>query len=62
MLPAYRTAGEGFAMPTFDVVPSDVEGFMLTFRTVMSASIQADLRMMPHESALFSSGCKLTSL
>jgi SRSO17 transposase len=28
MLPASRTEGEGFAIPTFDVVPSDVEGFM----------------------------------
>jgi SRSO17 transposase len=28
MLPACRTAGEGFAIPTFDVVPSDVEGFL----------------------------------
>jgi hypothetical protein len=28
MLPACRTAGEGFAIPAFDVVPSDVEGFM----------------------------------
>ena len=28
MLPACRTAGEGFAIPTFDVVSSDVEGFM----------------------------------
>ena len=28
MLPACRTDGAGFAMPTFDVVPSDVEGFM----------------------------------
>jgi SRSO17 transposase len=28
MLPACRTAGEGFAIPTFAVVPSDVEGFM----------------------------------
>jgi SRSO17 transposase len=28
MLPVWRTAGEGFAMPTFDLVPSDVEGFM----------------------------------
>ena len=28
MLPACRTAGEGFAIPTFDLVPSDVEGFM----------------------------------
>src|SRR5262252_2028762 len=28
MLPACRTQGEGFAIPTFDVAPSDVEGFM----------------------------------
>ena len=28
MLPACRTAGEGFAIPAFDLVPSDVEGFM----------------------------------
>ena len=28
MLPACRTAGESFAIPTFDVVPSDVAGFM----------------------------------
>jgi len=28
MLPACRTAGEGFAIPSFDVVPRDVEGFM----------------------------------
>src|SRR5919205_2517448 len=27
MLPACRTGGEGFAIPTFDLVPSDVEGF-----------------------------------
>ena len=28
MLPARRTSGEGFTIPTFDLVPSDVEGFM----------------------------------
>jgi len=28
MLPACRTEGTGFAIPPFDVVPSDVEGFM----------------------------------
>src|ERR1700730_4780593 len=28
MLPSCRTEGEGFSMPMFDVVPSDVEGFM----------------------------------
>jgi SRSO17 transposase len=28
MLPACRTDSEGFSLPTFDVIPSDVEGFM----------------------------------
>ena len=28
MLPVCQTAGEGFALPTFEVVPSDVEEFM----------------------------------
>jgi hypothetical protein len=28
MLPACRTEGEGFAMPTFEIVRSDVERFM----------------------------------
>jgi len=28
MLPACRTASEGYAIPAFDIVPSDVEGFM----------------------------------
>ena len=28
MLAACRTNGEGFAIPTFELVPSDVEGFM----------------------------------
>jgi len=28
MLPACRIDGEGFAIPTFAVVPSDVEAFM----------------------------------
>jgi len=28
MLPASRTEGEGFAIPTFALVPSDVEGFL----------------------------------
>ena len=28
MLPACRTEGDGVAIPMFDVVPSDVEGFM----------------------------------
>jgi hypothetical protein len=28
MLPVCRTEGAGFAIPTFDLVPSDGEGFM----------------------------------
>jgi len=28
MLPACRTEGAGFSLPPFDLVPSDVEGFM----------------------------------
>jgi SRSO17 transposase len=28
MLPSCRTAGEGFVIPTFDLVPRDVEGFL----------------------------------
>jgi hypothetical protein len=28
MFPACRTEGDGFAIPTCDVVPSDVEGVM----------------------------------
>ena len=27
-VPSRRTTGEGFAIPTFEVVPSDVAGFM----------------------------------
>jgi hypothetical protein len=37
MLPACRTEGEGFALPTFDVVPSDVEGFMDELQEFQSA-------------------------
>jgi hypothetical protein len=37
MLPVCRTEGEGFTMPTFDVVPSDVEGFMDALQELQSA-------------------------
>jgi SRSO17 transposase len=37
MLPACRTEGEGFTIPTFDVVPSDVEGFMDELQEFQSA-------------------------
>ena len=28
MLPAYRTEGEGFSIPQFDLTPGDVDGFL----------------------------------
>ena len=37
MLPVCRTEGEGFSIPTFDVVPSDVEGFMDELQAFQSA-------------------------
>jgi len=37
MLPACRTASEGFAIPTFDVMPSDVKGFMDELQQFQSA-------------------------
>lgn len=37
MLPAGRDEGEGFAIPTFDLVPNDVEDFMDELREFRSA-------------------------
>jgi SRSO17 transposase len=37
MLPACRTAGAGFTIPTFDLIPSDVEGFMEELWELQSA-------------------------
>jgi SRSO17 transposase len=37
MLPACRTEGDGVAIPSFEVLPSDVEGFMDELRTFQSA-------------------------
>jgi SRSO17 transposase len=37
MLPACRTAGDGFSIPIFDVVRSDVEGFMDELQEFQSA-------------------------
>ena len=37
MLPACRTAGEGFAIPTFDLVPRDVEEFLEELWTCQAA-------------------------
>ncbi len=37
MLPACRTEGDGAARPAFDVVPSDVQGFMDELRTAQAS-------------------------
>ena len=47
MLPTCRTEGEGFAMPTFDVVPSDVEGFMDELQEFQSALHDCFVRSEP---------------
>jgi SRSO17 transposase len=47
MLPACRTGGEGFAMPTFDLVPSDVEGFMAELGEFQSACHDCFARSEP---------------
>ena len=49
MLPACRTEGEGFAIPTFDVLPSDVEGFMDELREFQSAFHDCFSRSEPRE-------------
>jgi SRSO17 transposase len=49
MLPACRTEGEGFAIPTFDVVPSNVEGFMDELREFQSAFHDCFARSEPRE-------------
>ena len=47
MLPTCRTEGEGFAIPTFDVVPSDVEGFMDELQEFQSAFHDCFVRSEP---------------
>ena len=47
MLPVCRTGGEGFAIPTFDLVPSDVEGFMEELWEFQSASHDCFARSEP---------------
>jgi SRSO17 transposase len=49
MLPACRTEGDGFATPTFEVLPSDVEGFMDELRTFQSAFHDCFSRSEPRE-------------
>src|SRR5215468_1974831 len=47
MLAACRTAGEGFAIPPFDLVPSDVEGFMEELWEFQSAFHDCFVRSEP---------------
>ena len=49
MLPDIRTKGEGLAIPPFDVVPSDVEGFMDELREFQSAFHDCFARSEPRE-------------
>ena len=50
MLPACRTGGEGFAIPTFDLVPNDVEGFMEELWEFQSALHDCFARSEPRAS------------
>jgi SRSO17 transposase len=47
MLPACRTTDEGFSIPTFDVMPSDVEGFMDELQAFQSAFHDCFVRSEP---------------
>lgn len=47
MLPICRTAGEGFSIPTFDVVPSDVEGFIDALQELQSVFHDGFVRSEP---------------
>jgi SRSO17 transposase len=49
MLPVCRTEGDEFAIPTFDVLPSEVEGFMDELRTFQSAFHDCFSRSEPRE-------------
>ena len=49
MLAACRTEGDGFAIPTFDVLPSDVEGFMDELRTFQAVFHDCFSRREPRE-------------
>src|SRR6266700_1724370 len=47
MLPACRTEGEGFTIPTFDVVPSDVKNFMDELQEFQAAFHDCFVRSEP---------------
>jgi len=49
MLPACRTEGDGVAIPSFEMLPSDVEGFMDELRTFQSAFHDCFSRSEPRE-------------
>ena len=49
MLPACRTAGEGFAIPQLDLTPSDVDGFMQELQGFHEAFSDCFTRREPRE-------------
>ncbi len=49
MLPACRTQGDAFSIPTCDVVPSDVDGFMDELREFQAAFHDGFARSEPRE-------------
>ena len=52
MFPACRTDGEGFTIPTFDLVPSDVAGFMDALWAFQSALHDCFARREPRAHCL----------
>ena len=49
MLPAYRTEGEGFSIPQFDLTPRDVEGFLDELRAFHDQFRSCFARSEPRE-------------
>src|SRR5215472_15738507 len=49
MVPACRTAGEGFAIPQLDLTPSDVDGFMQELQGFHEAFSDCFTRREPRE-------------
>jgi hypothetical protein len=62
MLPACRPSGDGFAIPTFDLVPSDVEGFMEELWEFQSAFHDCFARSEPRVHFFQRAGKRLKSI
>ena len=60
MLPACRIGGEGFAIPTFDLVPSDVEGFMEELWEFQATFHDCFARSEPRAHFFDLTGCKFS--